>query len=178
MPRAVTALTALVALLVAFAVPASAATRATAVTAALAATSGSFGATAAAVGTTPVAGATLTVSWTLLDGSPKFGQVVNTGTLPLSFSRYTVTKSVLAILSTVRVDACVGATWNTTANTCAGTVTVLTDSTTSATRAVAPGATGASLSIRFTLTGLAALSATLSVSTARADARAATTTSS
>jgi hypothetical protein len=138
--------------------------------------SGEWGATGALNPNGPVPGTQLTTSWTTLNfNTPKFGTVTNTGSLALATASYTVTDGGLS-LSDVKVEACFGATWNTAADTCAGTI-VLLDSSSSAgaTTAIAPSQPNTSLSVRLTPTGLAVvLTATLSISVTRADVRAAT----
>ncbi|OLR94062.1 hypothetical protein [Actinokineospora bangkokensis] len=183
MPRTATALVALVVLPVALATPAWATAKGRASGAAVSATTGTWAAVPTAVGvSSPAPGSDYTVNWSLLDSTPRFGQVVNTGTFALPTATYALTKAgVGALTATIRVEACVGATWNQTANTCAGTVTALTTTAVTSTRSTGPGAGGAALSVRFTPTGLSTLgvsSASLTVSTSRADARAATTTTS
>lgn len=118
-------------------------------------------------------GKPLGVSWGLLDSAPRYASVRNNGTVALTGETFQVT----ATLATVRLDACVGATW--TGGTCAGSVVTLTDSTSGPTAVTRALATGAQLSLRLTpssLLGLATASVTVSVT--RAQARAATTSNS
>ncbi|GLY44103.1 hypothetical protein Amsp01_101260 [Amycolatopsis sp. NBRC 101858] len=118
-------------------------------------------------------GKPLTVSWGLLDTTPRYASVRNNGTAALTGETYTVTAS----LATVRLDACVGGTWS--GSTCSGTVVTLTDSTSGSTAVTRALAAGDQLGLRLTPSGLLGLaSATVSVSVSRAQVRAATTSSS
>ncbi|WP_410575487.1 hypothetical protein [Amycolatopsis sp. cmx-4-61] len=120
-------------------------------------------------------GKPLSVSWGLLDATPRYASVRNTGTVALTGETYTVTES--GVATSVRLDACVGGTW--VADKCAGTVVALTDSTAGATAAARPLAVGEQLSLRLVQTGLPGLTtATVSVSVSRAQIRTATTSNS
>ncbi|MFC0065380.1 hypothetical protein ACFFQW_16425, partial [Umezawaea endophytica] len=126
-------------------------------------------------------GKPLTAAWTALgDRAPRFGSVRNTGTAALTGQTYTASVSGL-LPSPVRVDACVGAAWNTAANTCAGTVTTLVLSSAGTASPATALAVGGQLGIRVSLTGGLSgnTNATIGVSVANnAHIRTATTTNS
>ncbi|MGW4522952.1 hypothetical protein [Amycolatopsis sp. NPDC004378] len=118
-------------------------------------------------------GKPLTVSWGLLDTSPRYASVRNNGTVALTGETYQVSAS----LATVRLDACVGGTWS--GGACSGAIVTLTDSTSGATAVTRALAAGEQLGLRLTPNGLLGLaSASLSVSVSRAQVRAATTSNS
>ncbi|MGW5722583.1 hypothetical protein ACWEVP_40875 [Amycolatopsis sp. NPDC003865] len=120
-------------------------------------------------------GKPLTVSWGLLDSTPRYASVRNNGTVALTGQTYTVSESGAA--TSVRLDACVGGTWA--ADRCSGTVVALTDSTAGATAVTRSLAAGEQLSLRLVQNGLLGLTtATVSVSVSRAQIRAATTSNS
>ncbi|MET1071579.1 MAG: hypothetical protein ABWY11_02910 [Umezawaea sp.] len=126
-------------------------------------------------------GRPLSVNWTLLgDQRPRFGSVRNAGTAALTGQTYTAAVSGL-LPSPVRVDACVGGTWNTTANTCSGTVAQLVTSTagtaSAATAIPVDGRLDLRISLTATLSGTTTASVGVSV-TNGAHTRAATTTNS
>lgn len=104
-------------------------------------------------------------------GATVFGSVRNTGTIALASQTYQLSG---AVLPTAKVDACVGGTWNTTANTCGGTVQSLLAFGSSSASVSLPLAVGASVGIRISTL----LPASLNVSVARSDVRAATTSNS
>ena len=161
---------------------ASAATRGTYVQN-VAATSGSWGAASAANGSTPTAGSAYTINWNL-SGSVtyQYFQVVNTGTLDLAAQTYSAVNSKPTngnAPPTIELDACIGASWNTTTGTCAGTKVVVTATNQSATAANIAIAAGASVSFRalpITLPNYPQpYTTTVSISVARNQARTAAT---
>jgi hypothetical protein len=145
---------------------------------AISTSSGRWGGTGAVNPNAPVTGGMLSGSWGAVDGTPRFGTVTNTGTLVLGTASYTVTATGLSVGSLV-AEACSGATWTTAgAGTCAGSTVVLDSTATAgATAAIAPAQPNAVLSVRLKPTGLSvAFTGSLSISVARTDVRAATTT--
>lgn len=139
----------------------------------------SWSATLVKTNGTVLTGTTFTGSWAALDTTPVFASVHNTGGTALTQQIYQVTATGTVVAPTVKVDACVGATWNATANTCAGTVQTLAVSTGATTTATLALAVGASVSIRMVPTvNLLGGNAALTVSVARAAVRAAVTTNS
>ncbi|PRY39595.1 hypothetical protein [Umezawaea tangerina] len=125
-------------------------------------------------------GKPLSVSWGIGDRTPRFGGVRNSGTAALTGQTYTAAVSGL-LPSPVWVDACVGGTWNTTANTCSGTVTQLVTSSAGSAPAATAVPVGGQLDLRVSLTAALSGSTTASIGvsvTNGANTRAATTTNS
>jgi hypothetical protein len=112
---------------------------------------------------------------------PQYFWVVNTGTVSLTKANYTVTETG-ALGLTATVQACVGGSWNESTGTCSGTVTTVATSGGGATSStVVPASPSAQVRLRAILSGPPALTAavvTTSITVARADARAASTTDS
>ncbi|MDQ1685073.1 MAG: hypothetical protein QOC82_1810 [Frankiaceae bacterium] len=110
---------------------------------------------------------------------PQYFWVVNTGTVSLTGASYTVTETG-ALGLTATVQACVGGSWNETTDACSGTITTVATSGAGATSStVVPGAPSAQVRLRALLSGAPTVTVavvTTSISVARTDARAATTT--
>lgn len=145
-------------------------------------TSGSWGAAAAAAGTTP-SSAGYVINWNLT-GSVVYNyfQIVNTGTLDLAAETYAAVNSKPTngnAPPTIALDACVGATWNSTLGTCAGTVVRITATNQSSTAASISIPASTVLSVRalpITLPNFPQpYTTTITVSVTRAQARAAAT---
>jgi hypothetical protein len=94
------------------------------------------------------------MTWNLPATASQYFQVSNTGSVGLTGQTYTVSNSKPTngnAPPTIAIDACVGAAWNTTTNTCAGTVTRLTTSAAQGSTTVTVAiAAGAALSCRAT----------------------------
>ena len=149
-------------------------------------TTASWGAVAADTGSTaPATGTPYTVSWNTLVLDHYFS-IYNTGTLALTAETYTATNSKTATFTPppIELDACVGAAWNTTLNTCAGTTVKLAVTGQGATTTAAAIAVSGSLSVRVTPTTLtytgtlAPFTTTISVAVSRTAVRAGLTTTS
>jgi hypothetical protein len=123
-------------------------------------------------------GQPLIASWPVALGTPVYGSVRNTGKAALTGQSYEVT--VTGGNTRVDVDACVGANWNTLLGTCAGTTVPLDTSAQAGPTATSTAlAVGASISIRIKpALYLAGLTASLTVTTSRANVRAASTINS
>ncbi len=126
-------------------------------TAAQTVTSATWGIKPAGVGGT----GSPSLTWSVVDGSlatPRYFTVVNTGSAKLTGTTWTATVTRPGNngnVPSVRFDACVGATWNASANTCAGTTTVIGTSldkvgTMSVASAVTAANAGSVLSVRAT----------------------------
>jgi hypothetical protein len=148
----------------------------------LAATSGSWGAGAAAVGSRTPDTTGYVINWNLT-GSVVYNyfQIVNTGSLDLTAETYAAVNSKPTSNGnappTIGIDACVGATWNSTAGTCAGTIVRIAATNQSATAATIAIPAGSVLSVRalpITLPNFPQpYTTTISVTVTRAQARAA-----
>jgi hypothetical protein len=143
-------------------------------------TSGSWGAAAAAIGTTPNS-AGYVINWNLT-GSVVYNyfQILNTGSLDLSAETYAAVNSKPTngnAPPTIAIDACIGATWNSVTGTCAGTVTRITATNQSSTAASISIPANTALSVRalpITLPNFPQpYTTTITVSVTRAQARAA-----
>lgn len=149
-------------------------------------TSGSWGAVAAANGSSPSAGSSYVINWNLTGAVVyQYFQVVNTGTLGLTGETYTATNTKPTngnAPPTIAIDACVGATWNTVTGTCAATVVRITATSQAATAATISIAAGNALSVRaepITLPNFPQpYTTTISVSVTNAQARPPATTNS
>jgi hypothetical protein len=165
--------------------PAAAATTAQQVAAAQAG-SGSWGAEAAALGSTPTPGNPYVINWNLTGTLVyNYFQIANTGTLDLTAQTYSAVNSKPTngnAPPTIALDACVGATWNTLTGTCAGSVVRITATNQSSTAATITIPAGSALSMRalpITLPNFPQpYTTTVAVSVTRAQARPAATTNS
>lgn len=165
--------------LVAIAVPASATVKAKG-THAETVTSASWGAAGATTSGSPTLGTPFVISWALITLLPtsQYFKVTNTGTLALSGETYAATNSGGP---SVKLTACVGATWNTSSGSCGGTQVLLDTSGGGSTTSTTAIAIGASLSVQAETTGLLSLgtfTTSVTVTAARSQVRAATTTTS
>lgn len=110
---------------------------------------------------------------------PQYFWVVNTGTVSLTRAGYTVTETGSPGL-TATVQACVGGTWNETTDACSATITTVATSGAGLTSSTAvPAAPSARVRLRAIVSGPPTISAgvvTTSITVARTDVRAATTT--
>jgi hypothetical protein len=103
---------------------------------------------------------------------PQYFSAVNTGSAPITAANYSVAVSGgVAGTTSVKLDACVGASWDQVAGTCAGATTTIGTWTSASSAAVSsnavPAAAAARLSIRASVTGGSTLSvtaATISIS--------------
>lgn len=148
------------------------------------ATAASWGAGVAVPGAAP--NGPYVVAWTS-PPTPRYLDVVNTGTAKLvsmTLSGQNSQPSNGTAPPEIGVDACVGAVWNAAANSCAGTVVRLGATSGGSfvvTTTTVPAAGGARLSIRATAISVVnfpnPFTTALSVTTARNQVRAATTTS-
>lgn len=142
--------------------------------------SASWGAAGSTTSGSPTIGTPFVLSWNLIQLLPtsQYFKVVNTGSLDLSAESYTTVNSGGP---TVALTACVGATWNTVLGTCAGSQVSLGQSGGGTTTASTAIASAASLSVRAQTTGVLSLgtfTTSVTVTTVRNQARAATTTNS
>jgi hypothetical protein len=117
---------------------------------------------------------------------PQYFSAVNTGTVSITAAGYSVAVTGGTTGTTVKLEACVGASWDTVAGTCAGTSALIGTWTSGSAAVVSsttvPAAAAARLSLKSTVTGGSALSvtvATISISVSSGPTRqirAATTT--
>jgi hypothetical protein len=121
-------------------------------------------------------GKPVSMGW-LITSPSVYLSVRNTGTLPLTGQTYTLVKQ--GLIGSFTATACLGATW-TASGTCPTNDTEYLGSTATigGTAADLPLAPGESVSIKVTATRAALITVTLSVSVARDQVRAASTTSS
>lgn len=108
---------------------------------------------------TPAPGSlSLTFSHLVLAPPPQYFSAVNVGTHALAATSYGVTGVGGALLGNpvLTLSACIGATWNTSSDTCAGAATVIGSFTATATgptdTTAAPSAAGSRLSVRASVT--------------------------
>lgn len=153
------------------------------------ATSGSQSVTSAswgAVGTTTngpgTTGSPFTLTWNGI-ATTQYFQINNTGSLDLSGETYTATNSALNVTGgtapTVTLVGCVGAVWNSTNNKCTGTQVTLETTAAGSTTTTTAITTASSLSVRASTTPApTGWTTAVTVSTVRAEVRAATTTNS
>jgi hypothetical protein len=142
--------------------------------------SGSWGAAGSTTSGSPALGTPFVLSWNLITLLPtsQYFKVVNTGSLALTAETYTTTNSGGPA---VALTACVGATWNALTGSCGGSQVSLGQSGGGATSASTAIAAGASLSVRAQTTGILSLgtfTTSVTVTTTRNQARAATVTNS
>jgi hypothetical protein len=165
--------------LIALTAPAWAGTKAKA-THAETVTSASWGAAGATTSGSPTIGSPFVLSWALITLLPtsQYFKVTNTGTLALTGETYSAVNSGGP---TVKLTACVGATWNATGGTCGGTQVSLGTSGGGSTTSTTAIAVGASLSVQAQTTGLLSLGSfttSVTVTAARSQVRAGATTNS
>jgi hypothetical protein len=153
-------------------------------------TSGTFAVIATTAAGTPPAGA-LTLTYGTVLPPPQYFDAVNTGTLVLTATSYSVVVSGGGVLGapSIALSACVGGTWDTTLGTCSGAATAIGSWTSASSAAIAssaaPLAAAARLGIKATLTNggvlgantIAVITTTVSSSGPR-QIRAATTSNS
>jgi hypothetical protein len=145
-------------------------------------TSASWGAAGATTSGSTTLGSPFVVSWALITLFPtsQYFKVTNTGTLALTGETYTTVNSGGP---TVSLTACVGGTWNSSSGVCpsGGTQVSLGQSGGGATTSTTAIPVGSSLSVRAQTTGLLSLgtfTTSVTVTAARSQVRAGTTTNS
>lgn len=107
----------------------------------------------------------LTFPAAALSGSSQYVTAVNTGTTRLLAATYTLQSSGMN-LGNIGVTACLGAVWETTNGTCAGTSVTVPTSSTGATSTAVPTGPGETLSLRVRVATVITSTLTLQFSTA------------